>query len=289
MTLASSTDQRRIADELGVTGDFDVAAEAERRVDFLAEVMASSGTSTLVLGISGGVDSAAAGALCQLAVERRRSAGASAALVAMRLPYGSQADESDAQLTIDAIGPDEVLTVDVLPASDAMLADIEGSGLTFTDDHQRDFVLGNIKARQRMIAQYAVAGTRGGLVVGTDHAAEALTGFFTKYGDGGVDVVPLSGLTKRRVRALADHLGIPAQVVKKVPTADLHTLRPQRPDEDELGVSYDEIDDFLEGQPVSQIVHHRLVERFAVTAHKRATPTAPGRQSGSTKNDARNL
>lgn len=90
-------------------------------------------------------------------------------------------------------------------------------------------MLGNIKARQRMIAQYAVAGATGGLVVGTDHAAEAVMGFFTKFGDGGFDLSPLGGLTKRRVRALAVALGGDERLAQKVPTADLESMRPCAP------------------------------------------------------------
>ncbi|WP_063786822.1 NAD(+) synthase, partial [Caballeronia cordobensis] len=125
---------------------------------------------------------------------------------------------------------------------------LERAGAQYTDDFQKDFVLGNIKARERMIAQYAIAGARVGVVIGTDHAAESLMGFFTKYGDGGADVLPLSGLTKRRVRALARSMGAEERLVMKVPTADLESLTPQRPDEDSYGISYENIDDFLEGK-----------------------------------------
>jgi NAD+ synthase len=101
-----------------------------------------------------------------------------------------------------------------------------------------------------MIAQYAIARARRGIVIGTDHAAESLMGFFTKFGDGGADVLPLSGLTKRRVRELARSLGAEDRLVMKVPTADLESLTPQRPDEESYGVSYANIDDFLEGKEV---------------------------------------
>src|SRR5690606_34466988 len=105
--------------------------------------------------------------------------------------------------------------------------------------------------RVRMIAQYAIAGQRSLLVVGTDHAAEAVTGFFTKYGDGGADVLPLSGLTKRQGRALLQHLGAPERLYTKPPTADLLDDKPGQTDEDELGMSYEQIDDYLEGKDVA--------------------------------------
>ncbi|WP_433698967.1 ammonia-dependent NAD(+) synthetase [Nocardiopsis sp. CA-288880] len=266
--------RREIILDLDVPEDFDVRAEIERRVTFLSELLATTGATALVLGISGGVDSLTAGLLCRLAVDRAREAGHTAEYVAMRLPYGAQKDEEDAARAVDLTAPDRCLTVDVKPASDAMAASLADSGLAYTEASE-DFVLGNVKARQRMIAQYAVAGGLRGLVIGTDHAAEAVTGFFTKYGDGGVDVVPLTGLTKRRVRAVAAELGAPDDLVSKVPTADLETLSPQKPDEEALGLTYDQIDDFLEGLPVPEHVETTLVDRYRATAHKRALPTAP--------------
>lgn len=219
--------QELIIDELGVPPEFDAAAEVEARIGFLVERLKSSSTKALVLGISGGVDSSTTGRLCQLAAERVRAAGGEATFVAMRLPYGVQADEADAQRALAFIQPDETLTVDVKPASDAMLDSVKNSGVDFQG--REDFLHGNIKARQRMIAQYAVAGAHRGLVVGTDHAAEAVMGFFTKYGDGACDLTPLSGLTKRRVRAVATELGAPDAVVHKVPTADLESESPACP------------------------------------------------------------
>ncbi|MFK3731662.1 ammonia-dependent NAD(+) synthetase [Streptomyces sp. NPDC088090] len=267
--------QQQIARELQVSEGFDPAAEIERRVAFLAERLTTTGLRSLVLGISGGVDSTTAGRLCQLAVERARAAGHEAVFYAMRLPYGVQADESDAQTALDFIRADRVLTVDVKAASDAALDAALAAGLAFRDARHQDFVHGNIKARQRMIAQYAVAGAQDGLVVGTDHAAEAVSGFFTKFGDGAADLVPLTGLTKRRVRAVAAELGAPAALVWKVPTADLETLDPGKPDEDALGVTYDEIDDFLEGKPVSEAAYAAIVRRYDLTEHKRQLPIAP--------------
>ncbi|MFE6740490.1 ammonia-dependent NAD(+) synthetase [Streptomyces tubercidicus] len=272
---ASKALQQEIARDLQVTASFDAGQEIERRVTFLTERLTSTGLRSLVLGISGGVDSTTTGRLCQLAVERARAAGHEATFYAMRLPYGVQADEKDAQRALEFLRADRELTVDIRPASDAALRAALDGGLVFRDAHHQDFVQGNIKARQRMIAQYAVAGAHDGLVVGTDHAAEAVSGFFTKFGDGAADVVPLTGLTKRRVRAVAEALGAPGELVHKVPTADLETLDPGKPDEDALGVSYDQIDDFLEGKPVDTVAAEAIIRRYRLTEHKRALPVAP--------------
>ncbi|MFG2844502.1 ammonia-dependent NAD(+) synthetase [Kitasatospora sp. NPDC048296] len=268
--------QRQIALALGVAPVPDPAKEAERRVAFLAEQLRASGARTLVLGISGGVDSTTTGRLCQLAVERLRAEGRRAGFTAMRLPYGVQADEADAQRALDFIRADEVLTVDIKPATDAALDALLAAGLAFTDHAHEDFVRGNVKARQRMVVQYAAAGASGGLVVGTDHAAEAAVGFFTKYGDGAADVMPLSGLTKRQVRSIAAVLGAPAELVGKIPTADLENLAPGRPDEEALGVEYDAVDDFLEGLPVSEEVFDTVLGHYRRTEHKRGLPITPG-------------
>ena len=272
---ASKALQQEIARDLQVSASFDAEREIERRVAFLTEQLTSTGLRALVLGISGGVDSTTTGRLCQLAVERARAAGHDATFFAMRLPYGTQADEEDAQRALDFIRADRELTVDIAPASDAALDAVVKGDVIFRDAGHQDFVQGNIKARQRMIAQYAVAGAHEGLVVGTDHAAEAVSGFFTKFGDGAADVVPLTGLTKRRVRAVAAALGAPDELVSKVPTADLETLDPGKPDEDALGVTYEQIDDFLEGEPVSDEVFATIVRRYRITGHKRELPVAP--------------
>jgi NAD+ synthase len=279
-SAAASPEQQAAAREIAATLEvpaegFDAVQEIERRVAFLAGQLTSNGLRALVLGISGGVDSTTAGRLCQLAAERARAAGHEAAFIAVRLPYGIQRDEKDAQLALEFIRPDETLTIDIKPASDAASEAVTDAGLAFRDERQHDFVLGNIKARQRMIAQFAVAGARAGVVVGTDHAAEAVTGFFTKFGDGAADVVPLTGLTKRRVRALAKELDAPEQLVVKIPTADLETLAPGKPDEEALGFGYDAIDDFLEGRPVLSAVAAAIIARYRATEHKRNLPIAP--------------
>jgi NAD+ synthase len=208
--------QEAVIQELGVRPSINVAEEAERRISFLANYLQSSGCTSYVLGISGGIDSTTAGRLAQLACERLMANGYTAKFIAVRLPYGIQRDEEDAQEALDFINPTFIETVDIQPASDAMMSGLCIGG---TDEHE-DFVLGNIKARQRMVAQYALAGATKGIVIGTDNAAEALMGFFTKHGDGACDVTPLAGLNKRQVRAIGAYLGAPEKLVKKVPTAD---------------------------------------------------------------------
>lgn len=267
--------QIRIAQDLGVAASFDIEAEIARRVAFLAGYLRAAKASTYVLGISGGVDSLTAGLLAQAAVKGLRGTGYDAGFIAMRLPYGVQRDESDAQKALSVIGPDRIVTVDIKPAADAMLAAIMHEASDALAEPRRDFHHGNVKARQRMIAQFAVAGALKGLVIGTDHAAEALMGFFTKFGDGAADVVPLTGLTKRRVRAIARHLGAPSDLIFKTPTADLETSSPLKPDEEALGVTYDDIDDFLEGKDVAPTARERILKTYLGTAHKRALPVPP--------------
>ena len=267
--------QSQISKELQVAAIFDAQQEVERRTNFLADYVIAARQKAVVLGISGGVDSLVGGCLAQRAMQLVRDRGYDATFVAMRLPYGNQHDEHDAQACLDVIKPDKLTVVNIKPAADAMLDSVLAGQVPFRDVAHQDFLLGNIKARERMIAQYAVAGAYGGLVIGTDHAAEALMGFFTKFGDGAADVTPLTGLTKRRVRALAKYMGAPDSLVFKVPTADLESLSPQKPDEEAFGLTYDEIDDFLEGKDVPEQAFEILVRTYKNTAHKRAQPVSP--------------
>lgn len=262
--------QARIIEELHVEPVVDPADQARRRIDFLKEYLAASGAKGLVLGISGGQDSSLAGRLCQLAVEELAADGRPARFVAVRLPYGVQRDEDDARLALDFIRPAEVVDFDIAQGVDGLAAEYADA----TGDPISDFGKGNVKARMRMIAQYALAGEGGLLVVGTDHAAEAVTGFFTKYGDGGADLLPLSGLTKRQGRALLQHLGAPERLYQKVPTADLLDHDPGQSDEANLGLRYADIDAYLEGEEVDPAVAERIEARFLQTRHKRAEPVS---------------
>lgn len=261
--------------EMKVLPSIDPQAEITRRVAFIKSKLVESGTRSLVLGISGGVDSSTCGKLCQLAIDELNQEHATDKyqFIAMRLPYGVQADEDEAQLAVDFIQPSKRVTVNIKPATDGMhseaLAALEAAGIEPPAQSAIDFTKGNVKARQRMIAQYEIAGLTQGLVVGTDHSAENITGFYTKFGDGACDLAPLFGLSKRQVRLLAKTLGAPELLVTKTPTADLECDRPGLADEDALGVSYDQIDDFLEGKDVSSEVEEKLIAIYKRTQHKR--------------------
>ena len=117
------------------------------------------------------------------------------------------------------------------------------------------------------MSQYALAFDLNLLVVGTDHASEAITGFYTKWGDGAVDITPLSSLNKRQVRQLASHLGVPKSVLDKAPSAGLWE---GQTDEDELGISYDDNSDYLEGKEIGAEAKEKLEKQYQKTEHKRA-------------------
>ncbi|MDA8865964.1 ammonia-dependent NAD(+) synthetase [Porticoccaceae bacterium] len=266
--------KQAIIKEMRVLPTIDANTEINRRVNFIKQQLETSGCKSLVLGISGGVDSFSCGRLAQLAVEQLRQQNPDSCyqFYAVRLPYGTQQDEQDAQISLDAIAPDKVLTVNIQQATDAVnqqvchtLEQVEGA----ISPEAIDFAKGNVKARVRMTSQYQVAGLVNGLVLGTDHSAENITGFYTKHGDGACDLAPLFGLSKRQVRLLAKTMGAPDSITYKTPTADLECLSPQKEDEAVLGISYDDIDDFLEGKPVPETSEKRLIEIYNKTQHKR--------------------
>lgn len=262
--------KQSILNEMRVLAQIEPNLEITRRVDFIKQQLTRSGARALVLGISGGIDSTLAGKLAQLAVEQlNETAEHQYQFFAMRLPYGQQRDEHEAQLALSFIAPTKALTVNVEGATQSLVAQCELNDIAVKAEVNCDFVKGNLKARMRMAAQYHVAALVGGLVIGTDHSAENLTGFYTKFGDGACDLAPLFGLNKRQVRALATYLGAPAVLVDKQPTADLECEKPQLSDEEALGISYDEIDDFLEGKPVRADIEARLIAIYQRTQHKR--------------------
>ncbi|MBY7981309.1 ammonia-dependent NAD(+) synthetase [Vibrio fluvialis] len=264
-----------IREEMRVLPSIDPELEIERRVGFIKRKLTESGCKALVLGISGGIDSTTCGRLAQLAVDalNQEHATDQYKFVAVRLPYGEQKDEDEAQLALSFIQPTYSVSVNIKAGVDGLHAAshdaLAGTGLIPSEEAKVDFVKGNVKARARMVAQYEIAGYVGGLVLGTDHSAENITGFYTKFGDGACDMAPLFGLSKRQVRQVAAALGAPDLLVHKTPTADLEELAPQKADEDALNLTYEQIDDFLEGKPVEQFVIDRLVGIYKATQHKR--------------------
>lgn len=257
-----------------VLPDINLDFEVQRRTQFIKDKLRESGLSCLVLGISGGIDSCALGRLAQLAVnELNHESGGSYQFIAARLPYGEQADEADAQASIDFIQPSLQITANVKPGADGIHESAANAllvaGVSQFTDVKSDFVKGNAKARTRMAIQFDIAALMNGLVLGTDHSAENITGFYTKFGDGACDLAPLFGLSKRQVKSIARYMGAPEAIIIKAPTADLESLSPQKTDESTLGLSYDQIDDFLEGKSVDKVADDKLLAIYLKTQHKR--------------------
>lgn len=262
--------QKQIVEEMKVQAEINPKEEIRKSITLIKEYMKKhSFLKTLVLGISGGQDSCLLGKITQLAVDelREETGRREYAFIAVRLPYGEQKDEQDAMDAIEWIQPDKVMRVDIKPAVDATEASLNNNDFVLSD-----FNKGNIKARERMVVQYAIAGDTQGVVLGTDHSAEAVTGFYTKHGDGATDLNPLFRLNKGQGKALLRELGAPEHLIKKVPTADLEGDKPGLADEKALGVSYDEIDAYLEGKAVSEDAAATIENWYLKTQHKRHLP-----------------
>ncbi|MFJ8237829.1 ammonia-dependent NAD(+) synthetase [Ureibacillus sp. NPDC094379] len=262
--------QKRIIEELKVLPEINPKDEVRKSVDFLKEyAVQHSFVKGFVLGVSGGQDSTLAGKLCQLAVDElnREHGQGRYSLWAVRLPYGTQADEQDCQDALEYIQPTKIYTINIKNAVDASVQTLKEAGIELSD-----FAKGNEKARERMKAQYSIAAMNSGVVVGTDHAAEAITGFYTKYGDGGVDLTPLYRLNKRQGKQILAYLDCPEHLYLKTPTADLEEERPSLPDESALGVSYEVIDDYLEGKEVPEELQKVIEGHYLRSQHKRHLP-----------------
>jgi NAD+ synthase len=263
--------QKEVIAALKTKPSIDVKAEIRLSVEMMKNYLKKNPfIESMVLGISGGQDSTLTGKLAQLAVnELNEELGEKKyKFIAVRLPYGIQSDEDDCQDAIRFIQPDEVITVNIKDSVDASVAAVEkGMGKKLTD-----YLKGNVKARHRMEVQYSIAGVNKGIVLGTDHSAEAITGFYTKFGDGACDMVPIYRLNKRQGKMLLKELGCPEHLYLKVPTADLEDDRPSLPDEVALGVTYDDIDDYLEGKVVSEPSKSKIEEWYRKSEHKRQGP-----------------
>tara|TARA_R110002126_G_scaffold271513_2_gene415401 strand:+ start:247 stop:1089 length:843 start_codon:yes stop_codon:yes gene_type:complete len=271
-----------IIDEMKVLPEIDTAFEIKRRIDFIKNKLVQSGLKSLILGISGGIDSSTCGRLAQLAVDALNNENAESStkyqFIAVRLPFDVQADEDDAQLALQFIKPSHSLGANIFSGVEGIHQEainaLQEADIFKASAAAVDFSKGNVKARTRMVMQYHIAGILGGLVLGTDHSAENITGFFTKWGDGACDLAPLFGLSKRQVKQLARALNAPEQLIEKAPTADLEELTPSKKDEDALGMSYEQLDDFLEGKNTDKAIENKIMAIYMKTQHKRlAIPT----------------
>lgn len=265
-----STLQQQIIEELKVQPSIDPKEEIDRTINFLKDYLRGhSFLRGFVLGISGGQDSTLMGKLAQMAVDQlnEETGEEKYSFYAIRLPYGEQFDEHDAQDALKFINPTKTYTVNIKEAVDAAEQALEAEGIELSD-----FIKGNDKARERMKVQYAVAASRDSVVLGTDHAAEAVTGFYTKFGDGAADLTPLFRLNKRQGKEILKELGSPEHLYTKVPTADLEEDRPAIPDEVALGITYDMIDDYLEGKEIPDDAREKLEGYYLNSQHKRHLP-----------------
>jgi len=261
--------QREIIERLGVKPEIEPSAEIRKRVDFLKASVTNSGTTGLLIAISGGIDSAVAAGLCKLATdELSAETGREYMTLGVFQPYGDQSDIADSYAVAEAFKLKHRTETNIEEAVDEIVIEVEHSFKSLgIPRHISRGGKGNVKARTRMVMQYALAFDLNLLVVGTDHASEAITGFYTKWGDGAVDLTPLSTLNKRQVRQLASHIGVPQSVLDKAPTAGLWD---GQTDEDELGITYGDNSDYLEGKEIADDVREKLEKQYLKTEHKRS-------------------
>ena len=262
--------QKQIIEELRVLPKINVEQEIRKSIDFMKEYAKKhSFVKGFVLGISGGQDSTLTGKLAQMAVdELNEEAGEKKyTFMAVRLPYGVQADEDDCQDALNFIQPDKVFKVNIKDAVEASVRALAEAGVELSDCAK-----GNEKARERMKVQFSIAAMNSAVVLGTDHAAEAITGFFTKFGDGGADLMPIFRLNKRQGKQILAHLDCPEHLYLKTPTADLEEDRPSLPDETALGLTYEQIDDYLEGKEIPEDARKTLEGHYLRSQHKRHLP-----------------
>ena len=261
--------QQEIIQRLGVKPHIDVQEEIRKRVDFLKDYVKKAGASGLLIAISGGIDSAVAAGLCKRATdELAAETGQPYMTLGVFQPYGQQEDIHDSYAVAQAFELKHTVETNIEDTVNEIALEVEqGFKALSIHRHMSRGGKGNVKARSRMVMQYALAFDLNLIVVGTDHASEAVTGFYTKWGDGAVDITPLASLNKRQVRQLAAELGVPDSVLHKAPTAGLWE---GQTDEEELGISYEHNSDFLEGKEVPAEVREKLEQHYLKTEHKRS-------------------
>jgi len=242
--------------------DEELAGRIDQAVDWLRERVSEAKAKGLVVGISGGVDSAVVAGLCSRAFPDN--------CIGVVMPSHSDPEDKEDALWIAEGFELKAIEVNLGGAHTQIMGQVkkslESQGCKLEGEKLSQ---GNLKARLRMSTLYAVANALNYMVVGTDNAPESYTGYFTKYGDGGVDILPISSLTKAEVRAWAKMLGLPMRIATRVPTAGLW---PGQTDESEMGLTYDLIDRYLLGEKVLPEVQERIETLHRQSEHKRHLP-----------------
>lgn len=237
-----------------------IAGLAEKLVSWIKEQVSLSGCRGVVLGMSGGIDSSVLAVLCKQAFPE--------STLGLILPCHSlEEDMEHGRMVADQFSIPTRL-VDLTPLYDILLKSLPDTGSPLT----RRGAEGNLKARLRMLTLYYFANRLGYLVAGSSNRDELAVGYFTKYGDGGVDMMPLGNLVKAEVRGLACFLGIPRAIVQKPPSAGLW---PGQTDEGDMGITYEELDCYLLAGEAPPPVRARIERMVAVSAHKRQLPPIP--------------
>lgn len=236
----------------------DIEKKKDLLVNWIKERVHEAGCDGTVVGLSGGIDSAVCAALSQLALPGK--------VLGLILPCHSlPRDGEDAILCAEKLGVDYQI-VDLSSTYDTLLSSLPGS------DKKDDLALANMKPRLRMTVLYYYANRMNYLVVGTDNRSELYLGYFTKYGDGGVDITPIGTLVKGEVRELAYELGIPERIITKPPSAGLWE---GQEDEEELGLSYEEVDTYILTGQAKREVKEKIEELRKKNSHKRSLPAIP--------------
>ncbi|XRX42480.1 MAG: ammonia-dependent NAD(+) synthetase [Buchnera aphidicola (Eriosoma harunire)] len=259
--------QNYIINILGVKPNINVKKEIKNCIQFIQSYLNNNkNIKTIIVGISGGQDSTLTGKLCQIAIEkiRKKTTDKSYQLIAIRMPYGIQHDEEDCQSALQYINPHCTYTINIKKAVLSTELSLKKSGIIISD-----YTRGNIKARERMKIQYSIASTYQGIVIGTGHASEYVTGFFTKFGDGASDLNPIAHFNKRQGRELLKALKCPPHLYLKDPTPDLEDENPNQKDEDILKITYNDIDSYLEGKKINKHSKKKIEWWYKKTQHKR--------------------
>ena len=237
--------------------------------EWIKNTVETSGAQGCVVGVSGGVDSALVLGLCYKVFPKTT--------IPVIMPcYSSQEDLDHADKVCKTFKSKPVV-FDLSDTYSRLVEYAQDKGI-FSKKNQQiiNLTKGNLKARLRMCTLYMIAQLNNSLVIGTDNAAEYLTGYFTKYGDGGVDLLPIRILLKRQVREMAEFIGVPREVIAKPPSAGLW---PDQTDEQEMQLRYDDIDAFIEGKAgLSEDIKNRIETMARVSQHKRRPPSAPPKE-----------